>query len=172
MILRFWFVAMSFFLIDQATKLLTLKFFKFPLGQYNTPVIEDKLSIYPMYNENNILGFFELPIEANVYKFIYLVLALIVFYGCVWVVKHASKAANKFISFTLAWGLGLIAGSFAGNAIDRFLHYGVVDFIQVHDLYLVMNFADIFALIGAAMSFLVVSFIFANFKTYRHVKIF
>lgn len=172
MILRFWIVAVSFFLIDQATKLLTLKYFKLPLTQYNTPIIENKLSIHPSYNENNIMGFFELPISPEIYKYIYLLLAIIVSYGCFWVIQKLSKTNHNKITLILSWGLGLIAGAVAGNSIDRFIHFGVFDFIQIHALYIVLNMADIFALTGSIMCLTVATYIFSNPKKFAKIKVF
>jgi signal peptidase II len=62
----------------------------------------------------------------------------------VWLAKGATNRV-------MAWSLGLIIGGAVGNAIDRFIHGGVVDYFSLHAFgyyWYIFNIADVAIVAG------------------------
>lgn len=145
-----WFSAFIVFLFDQLTKLWAV--LRLPYGDSVISTSWFSFNLY--YNEDTFL----LNISANSYnispvefKLLYLITALIIGLGIVWVTNQpAMKEKSLEIDLSKA-GLFIIMGSLFGNLADRVFRNKVVDFIKLDFLensQPVINMADVMIYVG------------------------
>lgn len=138
-----WITALLAFAVDQASKYGVIYGLETQVAPY--PVLPPLLEFRYGLNTGINFGLLsDLPIDA---RYLLIGLALAISAG---LVIWAARSFERPIEFVAA---GLVVGGALGNALDRVLHPGVLDFLNMSccgiDNPYVFNVADVFIFAGA-----------------------
>jgi len=132
-------------ILDQVSKWAATAY----LNEGSVSVIRGLLSFTLVDNPNGAFGLF------GGISGLLLPVSVIIVAVCIWFMLKAKRKNYKLLST----GIALIVSGAFGNIIDRFVRGSVVDFIQVHLFdFPVFNVADIFVVVGAFGSLLLIMF--------------
>ncbi len=130
-------IIISVIILDQLSKILTLKYLK-PVR--DIPIIDNIFHLTYVENRGAAFGLFQNQ------KMFFLITTIIVL-GFIWF-----YAKNNKLNKIMIWGLSLVAGGAIGNLIDRVRLGFVVDYFNVAIInFPVFNIADCAVVIGAAL---------------------
>lgn len=153
--------AVIIFAIDQFTKLIALHYLDFD----KEFIINKFLSFHRIYNQNTFMLNYTLPIEVELYKIIWALIALSLSVGIFWVTSRPAFKEASVEAELARTGLFILLGSCLGNAFDVIFRYeGVIDFLRINftDNIPIVNFADIMIYMGEIC--ILLSFIIIFFK--------
>lgn len=141
---RLWIIAVLCILVDQASKYGVIFGFN-TIGGPPVDVLPPFLVFSYGMNTGINFGLFAQDSETSRWVLVGIALAL-----CIALVLWARRSFHRPIEFLSA---GLILGGALGNVIDRLIHPGVLDFINMSccgiDNPYVFNLADVFIFAGA-----------------------
>lgn len=146
--------AASVFVVDQATKWWILEVVM------NPPRVVPVTPFFNLvlgYNRGVSFGMFNTDSPWNAVVFTVIALAIVA-----WLLHWLSRTERKLTGFSI----GLVVGGALGNVLDRLLHPGVVDFLDLHAFgwhWPAFNVADSAIVIGAVL--LVVESLFTGRET-------
>lgn len=145
-----WLGAFFVFLFDLLTK--TWALIKLPLEE--EVVYRSWFSLYRIYNETTIFLSYdatEINMSPLQFKCFYTFVSIILFLGCIWVIRQPSMNNGCGESEWAKTGLFIIVGAMFGNLFDRIFRDGVVDFIKIdifEETIPIINIADIMIFVG------------------------
>lgn len=131
-------IAVFVIIVDQLTKYLivnNMKLFE------TVPIISGVFHITFVKNTGVAFGMLK---GSNI---LFILLSILIMIGIIFYIYHA-KVKNKLILISF----GMILGGATGNLIDRFIHKGVIDFLDFRLInFPVFNIADSFVVIGCTL---------------------